>query len=142
MTTTSKKTHISSRTELAPRSYWDEARTSEHFVQFYETDECLLDSLSGFIGTGLAAGDVCIVIATKAHREHLEERLKASGLDLTSAHRRGEYISQDAAETLSTFMVEGLPEPGRFAEVVGNLVTHAAKGRRHVRIFGEMVMQL
>ena len=49
---------------------------SEHFVQFYENDAFLLDSLSGFIDTGLAEGGACIVLATKAHRESLEERLQ------------------------------------------------------------------
>src|SRR6266487_5997998 len=40
------------------------------------------------------------------------------------------------------FMVEGLPEPARFAEVIGSLIERAVKGRRRVRIFGEMVAQL
>ena len=117
-------------------------RASEHFVQFYEKDIFLLDSLSGFVSTGLAAGDACIVIATKAHRENLEERLKANGLDLAAAHMRGDYLSLDAVETLSKFMVDGLPEPERFAEVVGSVLVRAAKSQRSVRIFGDMVAQL
>src|SRR5260370_3549827 len=84
---------------------------AEHFVQFYETDEFLMNSLSGFIGTGLDAGDACIVLATKAHREGLEERLKTNGLDLIAAQTRGEYLSLDADETVPQFMVDGLPEP-------------------------------
>ncbi len=40
------------------------------------------------------------------------------------------------------FMVDGLPEPERFAEVVRSLIERAVKGRRRVRIFGEMVAQL
>ena len=115
---------------------------SEHFVQFYETDEFLLDSVSGFIGAGLGAGAACIVLATKAHRESLEERLKANGLDLAAVYTRGTYLSLDAGETLSTFMVDGLPEPERFAEVVGSLIERAVKGQRSVRIFGEMVALL
>lgn len=134
MTTTSKET--------APRLDWSEISESEHFVQFYETDEFLLDSLSGFISTGLDAGDACIVVATKAHRENLEERLKANGLDVAGAQMRSEYTSLDAAETLSKFMVDGLPDQQRFIEVVGSLVVQTAKGRRHVRIFGEMVALL
>ena len=46
---------------------------TEHFVQFYETDTFLLDSLSGFIGVGLSAGDACIVIATPENRAGLED---------------------------------------------------------------------
>jgi PAS domain S-box-containing protein len=128
--------------KLAPRLKWSEMDTSEHFVQFYETDEFLLDSVSGFIGAGLGAGAACIVIATKAHREGLEERLQATGLDMATASTRGTYLALDAGETLAMFMVEGLPEPERFAEVVGSLIQRAVKGRRCVRIFGEMVAQL
>src|SRR5260370_2853235 len=39
-------------------------------------------------------------------------------------------------------MVDGSAEPGRFAEVVGSMIARAAQGRRHVRIFGEMVALL
>lgn len=127
MTTTSKKIHTSSKQKLVPHSNWSEMSESEHFVQFYETDVFLLDSLSGFIGTGLGAGDACIVIATKAHRESLEERLKANGLNLAAAQTGGEYISLDVVETLSKIMVDGLPEPERFAEVVGSVIVRAMK---------------
>lgn len=40
--------------EFAPRSDWRAMSETEHFVQFYETDSFLLNSLGGFIGTGLA----------------------------------------------------------------------------------------
>jgi signal transduction histidine kinase len=128
--------------ELAPRLSWDEWGEDEHFVQFYETDKFLLDSLSGFVGVGLAGGDACIVVATKEHREGLDERLEACGLDLSSARASGLYISQDAAETLSEFMFEGSPEPVRFREVVGSIIEQAAAVGRRVRIFGEMVALL
>jgi PAS domain S-box-containing protein len=157
MTATPKKTDPSSLVEnisdvtnfgditkqkLTPRSNWSEMDEFQHFVQFYESDVFLLDSLSGFVAAGLATGDGCIVITTKGRRESLEERLKANGLDLATAHTRDEYISLDAVETLSKFMVDGLPEPERFAEVIGSVIAQAAQGRRHVRIFGDMVALL
>src|SRR5947207_5178782 len=40
--------------KVAPHSHWSEMSASEHFVQFYESDGFLLDSLSGFIDTGLS----------------------------------------------------------------------------------------
>jgi signal transduction histidine kinase/ActR/RegA family two-component response regulator len=128
--------------DFAPRSDWSEMSESEHFVQFYETDVFLLDSLNAFIGAGLGAGDACIVVATKAHREGLEERLWAGGLDVAAAGACGQYVALDAAETLSKLMFEGSPEPGRFVEVIGRVIERAAQGRRRVRIFGEMVALL
>jgi hypothetical protein len=128
--------------ELAPLSDWDGINEAEHFVQFYETDKFLLDSPSGFIGTGLGQGDACIVVATKEHREGLDERLQTYGLDVTAARERGQYLSRGASETLSEFMVDGQPLPLRFAEAIGTIIERAAAGRNRVRIFGEMVALL
>lgn len=128
--------------ELAPTADWSEIGESQHFAQFYETDGFLLNALSGFIGAGLGAGDACIVVATRAHRASLEERLQTDGLDVAAARARGQYVSLDAAETLSTFMLDGSPEPGRFAAVFGEIIARAAEGRQRVRIFGEMVALL
>ena len=121
------------RTEVSP---------CEHFVQFYESDEFLLDAVSGFIGSGLDEGDVCIVVGMEALREGLEDRLKANGL-LMASHMQGEYISLSAAEMLSKFMVDGLPDAERFAEIFGNMIVQAAaNGGRRVRVYGEMVAWL
>ena len=51
------------------------------------------------------AGNAVIVIATESHRESLLPRLQAHGLDIAAAIEQGRYISLDAADTLSTFMV-------------------------------------
>src|SRR5947209_19372243 len=79
--------------ETAPGADWREMPKSEHFVQFYETEEFLLNSLGGFISAGLAAGDACIVVATTAHRERLDERLRAEGLDVATARASGQYVA-------------------------------------------------
>jgi signal transduction histidine kinase/ActR/RegA family two-component response regulator len=128
--------------EFAPCSQWSEMCESDHFVQFYETEGFLLNSLGGYVGKGLEAGDACIVVATKAHREALEEQLKAQGLDVAAASAAGQYLSLDATETLSKFMVDGQPDLGRFNQVVGNIVARAATDKRRVRAFGEMVALL
>jgi signal transduction histidine kinase len=113
-----------------------------HVVQFYEADPFLLDSVRDFVGTGLDLGHAAIVIATRAHRVGLEERLEADGLDLVAASARGQYIALDAAETLSKLMVDGMPEPSRFVEVIGDTVAGAAGQYSHVHAFGEMVALL
>ncbi len=127
---------------FAAQMDWRGMSQSEHFVQFYEADGFLLNSLSGFIGTAITAGDGALVVATSAHREGLDELMRANGLDLASAKARGQYVSLDAAETLSKFMVEGSPEPRRFNEVIGNVIESVTDGRNCVRAFGEMVALL
>jgi len=113
-----------------------------HFVHFYENDEFLFSALSGYIGPGLLAGEVCIVIATEPHRNGLEARLQRSDIDLPSIVSTNQYIALDAERTLSTFMVDGEPDPHRFATVIGTLLERATSGGRPVRAFGEMVALL
>jgi signal transduction histidine kinase/CheY-like chemotaxis protein len=128
--------------DFAPPSDWRGTAESEHFVQFYESDEFLLDSLSGFVGAGLGDGDGCVVVGTREHREGLDARLRAYGIDVDAASASGQYLALDAAEVLSKFMLGGRPEPGLFAEAVGGIVRRAAAGRPRLRIFGEMVALL
>jgi PAS domain S-box-containing protein len=114
----------------------------DHFVHFYEDDEFLLDALSGYVGPGLVAGEVCIVIATEPHRNGLEARLQRSGIDLPSIVSTSQYITLDAAGTLAKLMVDGEPDPRRFVTVIGTLLERATAGGRPVRAFGEMVALL
>lgn len=113
----------------------------EHFVQLYESDDFLIESVAEFIGTGLAQGDVGLVIATHAHRVGVEQLLRSrrggSEADLCDG-----YIALDAAEILDQFMVDGMPDADRFNAVVGALITHAVSQGRHVSAFGEMVALL
>lgn len=126
----------------AVRSPWRDINTSDHYVQFYETDAFLLDALGEFVSAGLEAGDSCIVIATEAHRQGLNTWLKAKRPKLPDAQTRGAYLWMDADETLAKMMVAGSPDPERFAAVVGSVIARAAEGHRHVRAFGEMVALL
>jgi signal transduction histidine kinase/ActR/RegA family two-component response regulator len=114
----------------------------EHFVQFYESDGFLLNSLSGFIGAAINNGMPAVVVATKAHRDGLDELMRANAVDVNNALASGKYVSLDAAETLSKVMIEGLPEPRRFNEVLGGVISSVTDGRSRVRAFGEMVALL
>lgn len=132
-------------TSFAPAHWGDHAQPA-HVVQFYGEDRFLLDELSRFIGTALGAGEAAVVIATKEHRDGLAQRLKAWGLDTAKAVAQGRYVQLDAADTLSKFMQDGLPDAGRFDEVVGKLITRietSLEGApRRVAAFGEMVALL
>ncbi|HEX7956513.1 MAG TPA: MEDS domain-containing protein, partial [Pyrinomonadaceae bacterium] len=127
---------------FAPRMDWSVMGETEHFVQFYEADAFLLDSLGEYVGAALRAGEAAIVVATAAHREELEARLREKGLDIAAAAGRGQFVSLDAAQTLSKFMADCSPEPARFAEFVGDVIARAGEGRPRVRIYGEMVALL
>jgi PAS domain S-box-containing protein len=114
-----------------------------HVVQFYKDDQFLIDTLGRFIGTTLGAGESAIVIASESHLEDLEFRLAARGLDIAAIRETGRYIVLHAAETLSSFMVDGLPDAVRFADIIGTQITRASANAevqgRPVALFGEMV---
>jgi DNA-binding NarL/FixJ family response regulator len=112
-----------------------------HEVLFYPDDGVFMDSCTRFVAAALGAGDVAAVVATESHRESLFHRLKAEGLDVDSEIKHGRYISLDVAKTLSTFMVNDMPDWERFVEVVGGLVSGGAKAGKgehpRVAIWGE-----
>ena len=93
-----------------------------HEAGFYSDDVSLLDGFTQFVGAALKAGNSAIVVATESHRDDLLPRLQAHGLDIAAAIEQGRYISLDAAETLSTFMVNGMPDPVRFFNLADNLL--------------------
>jgi DNA-binding NarL/FixJ family response regulator len=107
-----------------------------HEVLFYPDDAVFLDSCTRFVTAALGAGDVAAVVATESHRDSLFKRLKAEGLDVDAEIKHGRYISLDVAKTLSTFMVNDMPDWERFFEVVGGLVSGAAKAGKgeHSRV--------
>lgn len=124
---------------LASAPNWIDVPKSDHFVQFYETDAFLVESVSEFIGAGLGAGEAGIIIATAPHREAIELRLVAQGIDLAAVSHRKQFIALDAAHTLSLFMADGCPDPALFEKTLTPLMTQAGHGRRAIRAFGEMV---
>src|SRR5688572_347809 len=111
-----------SKWDFAPRSDWTEMSDTDHFVQFYEADGFLLNSLSGFVGNAINSGDAAIVIATREHRDGLDELLLANGTDVIGAKACGRFISLDAAETLSKFMLGDSPDAGAFNNVMGGVI--------------------
>jgi hypothetical protein len=56
--------------------------------------------------------------------------LKNLGADVDAAIQQGTCIPLDVAKTLSTFMVNDMPDSARFFQVVGGLIEAAAKAAR------------
>src|SRR5688500_10717685 len=90
-----------------PHANWADMGDADHFVQFYDADEYLADSVAGYAAAALRAGDAAVVVATPAHRALIDARLNAGGVDAASHAAAGSYVSLDAAETLDRFMRDG-----------------------------------
>jgi PAS domain S-box-containing protein len=124
----------------------DSQLRGEHVVYFYQESDSLLEALCEFIGPALGGGNAAVIIASKVHRDGLQHRLTARGLDIQKASKQGRYVAVDAPEILSRIMVDGMPDGARFAEIVGGTIARARallKGARpEIAIFGEMVSLL
>ena len=123
-----------------------EKAAHSHEVLFYSDDAVLLHGVTRFIAAALKAGYGAIVLATKSHCDTLLQKLKAEGVDTEGALQQGTYISLDAADALSTIMVNDMPDPVRFLGGIGGAIeaaANAAKSERpQVVVFGEAVALL
>jgi len=121
-------------------------KAHRHEVLFYSDEAVLLDGLTRFIAAALQAGNAAIVNATKAHRDTLLQKLKTGGTDTDGAIQEGTFILLDVAKTLSTFMLDEIPDAARFFEGFTKLIesTSKAASAEHPRvaIFGEGVSLL
>lgn len=138
--------HQSDSRTAARGGSWSGHGEHQHGVQFYSQDKFLIEELSRYIGQALIAGDSAVVVATDQHRNGLLQWLSAQGLDIARLLEQGRFVVADAGQLLSQFVLDGLPDEGRFQEVVGGIVAKAlecAAGRTpRVAIFGEMVALL
>lgn len=121
---------------------WKGKSEQGHFVQFYDEDAKLLESVSAFLAGGLLRGAACIVIATRDHRIHLGARLRAHGFDIDREIAAQRYIVLDAETVLGTLLVDGQPDPRRFEETVELVIAAAELHYPRVLAFGEMVALL
>jgi diguanylate cyclase (GGDEF)-like protein len=113
-----------------------------HLVEFYETEEFLLDTVRAFLLPALREGDAVIVGAGEGGRERIAAALGEAGVDVEAAVGDGRYVAFDPVQSLSRLMVDGEPNPARFHETIGHLMDVASQGGRRVRAYGEMVTML
>ena len=122
--------------------FWGEIAPCDHILQIYEDDKVFLETLQGFVTSGLEAGESVIIIATDEHLAALYQRLRDKGFDLFSMALQDQYIPLSAQEMLSRFMINGWPDENLFHYLLTNLLLRARKRDRKVRAFGEMVALL
>lgn len=122
--------------------FWAELTPCEHVMQIYAEEDAFMDALDGFVAGGLRSGDAVLIIATPAHREALEARLRTAGLDLEAARSANLYLAFDAVGTLLRFSEGGWPDEDRFRSTILELLHRSRGAGRRVRAFSEMVAVL
>lgn len=114
----------------------------QHVVQFYGRDEELAERVAAYLLGALTEDGAAVVIATAAHRQEFEARLRRAGVDLDAAADRDAYLVLDAAELARDFMAGDQLDTAGFRRVIGGLIEDAGTGGRPVRAYAEMVAML
>jgi hypothetical protein len=110
------------------------ATAERHAVHFYSTDEGVVSAVADTFEAAIAGGESMLLVATAEHRAGIEATLRRRGTRLDHL----QYHHFDAAETLNSLCINGVPDRQMFQAVVGALVMKlAAEGP--LSIYGEMV---
>lgn len=116
--------------------------SSGHFVQFYEKDDYILESISQFLATGFERGEGAIVAASGSHLEALHPLLTTRGVDVSRLTDSGQYLPMNAEEMLAHLLVDGRVSETRFNDLMKGKLEPLTAGGRQVRVFGELVALL
>ena len=117
-----------------------ERLSGEHIAQLYSHETVLVESLRMFTTHGVSRGEAVLLVLTPSHRDLLLPHLKADGIDVGGLQHDGQLLLLDAAEVLTRFMLDGMPDATLFRMSVGEIVERMkSRGNRKVRVFGEMV---
>jgi signal transduction histidine kinase/ActR/RegA family two-component response regulator len=118
-----------------------EPATSDHIVQFYETEQFLAEAVSRFLAQGVIASEGVVMIAAPDHVRVILDGLTKKGFDVERARATGQLTVLDAQETLGRFMVGDMPDWDLFLEGVGGVLAKAigSSAASRVRAYGEMV---
>jgi hypothetical protein len=138
----SKRALVDAARRIAAILNFESVRDGDHFVQFYEDENFLIQALGAFVAQGFVEEQSVVVILTPEHRSALENRLRAAGIDPAEYNERCLYFAFDAADTLACFMVQGRPDARRFRATIEPIVSIASQQGVSVRAFGEMVALL
>jgi MEDS: MEthanogen/methylotroph, DcmR Sensory domain len=122
--------------------FWGDIAFHDHILQVYDTEEVFLETLAGYVGTGILIGDCCVAVFTKAHLASLNERLRKQGIDVDDAIKDGRYIGIIAEEILPKFVVAGVFNELLFNLAMSPIFDKCQECKCPIRAGGEMVALL
>jgi diguanylate cyclase (GGDEF)-like protein/PAS domain S-box-containing protein len=96
----------------------EQNRRSDHVVFLFDDREQLLHEVTMFMSDGLSYGGHVLMIVSAEHGQVLRAALPQ--IRLERAESEGRFLALDAEQTLSQFMVDGLPDRALFEQSVGS----------------------
>ena len=129
-----------------PQPHSSQSEDAPHIVHFYSDDKVLVREVTRIMSAALNRGEPAIAIATRSHCDEVVQELKREVRNFPRATAEGWCVMLNAAETLSRFMVNGMPHPERFADVLTPVIVRASLAspnpQNRITVFGEMVSLL
>ena len=115
-----------------------------HVVQFYQDPEFMHRTAAEFLVQGLREDAALIAVLHASDHAALCDYLANQEVDVDDLRARGQLLLLDATETLSRFMIDGMPDPTLFRDLAGSTLSSLleSSGKMRVRGYGEMVGQL
>jgi signal transduction histidine kinase len=113
-------------------------------VQFHEEGIFPYAAIADFLWAGLEAGESAVVITLPEHVVALRENLLGRGASLDELDRSGRLLARDAGAVVGVIMVDRVPDPGLFADLIGPLIdaSIAASPTGTVRVYADCVALL
>ncbi|MBA4167212.1 MAG: MEDS domain-containing protein [Chitinophagaceae bacterium] len=118
----------------AADNFWLTLAPCDHVIHIYEDDQIFTAMLTAFVRVGLQTNNGAILIASTAHQQAVEQRLKAMNMSVDPYLGR-HYFPVDAQSQLSSIMVNGLPDEALFTQAISRLLEHARQSSRKVFVF-------
>jgi len=110
----------------------------DHTIQLFDTARSRAQAIATFTATGLAAGELVLVVARADAWSDAAAQLKTGSAALEPGLRDKRLTVLDAGQTLSKFTRRGWPDAAMFETVIGDLVRRLAT-RGRLRVYGDMV---
>jgi hypothetical protein len=110
-----------------------------HIVYPYTDENLVSQAVCLYASAGLRRDEGVVLIMSKDHFEPILGRLTSEGFDVQKLRSSGQLACIVAEDLLPQFMVDGMPDTGRFKSVIAPIIN---RSRAHVRVFGEMVSLL
>lgn len=120
-------------------SFWNEVASKDYVLQIYQNEDVFLDTLIGFVGTGINAGDCILVIAKTKHLNALTDKLKKLAVKPDTLIADDRYIPVQAEALLPSLLDNGDVDEQKFRSLISTHVKKARQRKRRIRVFGELV---
>ena len=119
--------------------FWGEIEQKDHFLQVYESDDVLIDSLEAYVCAGIVKGDGVVIVATEAHLISLNERLERV-FNVKKLMADKQFIPLNADIILEMILVHDTIDEQKFMLLINDILSMVRQNKENrIRVYGELV---